>query len=69
MNIEGLMIIYENRPKDEIFEKLFECLSREERNQIWEEVTGFEYEGGFLSTKKSFDKGIKEGLKRLDEKK
>lgn len=44
MNIEGLMKIYEYRPRDPIFEFLFECMDREERNKVWENVTGFEYE-------------------------
>ena len=62
------MIIWENRPKDPIFEKLFNSLSREERNEIWEEITGFEYESPVVKeheinkAKKAFDEGIKEGL-------
>ena len=68
------MIIYENRARDPIFEKLFETLSRDERNEIWEQVTGFVYEpiqiltaqeiiDGETECKKAFDEGIKEGLR------
>jgi len=77
------MIIYEMRDKDPIFVKLFETLSREERNEIWQEVTGFEYESPVvaehlieaakkvipksirkMTAKEAFDEGIKEGLKK-----
>lgn len=44
MNIDGLMLIHEMRTKDPLFEKLFECLDRDERNKIWEAVTGWEYD-------------------------
>jgi len=68
MNLEGLMIIYERR-SDPLFKKLFDSLSREERNEIWEEVTGFEYESPIVkeqmiqTAKEAFDEGIEEGLK------
>ena len=60
MNIDGLMIIYEMRKRDTIFEKLFECLSRDEKNEIWEQVTGFEYE---CPLKKEVYENAKEGTK------
>ena len=44
MKDEGLLMIYEYRPKDEVFEKLWEYLTIDERNHVLELVTGFQEE-------------------------
>jgi hypothetical protein len=36
MNDQGLMLIYKNRPYNSLAWDLFECLSEEERNRIWD---------------------------------
>ncbi len=44
MTPEGLLLIYKYRPQDDIFEKLWGCLSPEEKNLVWGLVTGFQEE-------------------------
>lgn len=64
MNIDGLMLIYERR-KELVFEKLYECLSRDERNLIWVELEKPSKIIGMpdKTTKEYFEEGLKEGLK------
>jgi hypothetical protein len=56
------MKIYEHRAKDPLFEFLFECMDRDERNKVWENITGFEYEKPIECSKCD---AVKELIKRM----
>lgn len=42
---EGLLLIYQNIPKSDLFAKIYELLSREDRNKVFELLTNFHQYG------------------------